>query len=1000
MAAITPDGRQELVALFLTMFGRAPTTAELAGMVTAREDGATVFEVAATLSTSPDFALVASQDAETFASYLTGELLAADIPAGALAWATDWVITQVSGTKSKAQVIAEAVQAIRATENTNYASSQAELTTDVTEALLVIDNPIPGQLNFSLTNDIDTFTGGIGDDVVTGLIGNLADGDVIKLGAGNDVIKLTGNGASGIAEVDSANIEVRLIADSTLDATLFTNVDKMSITSSSITGNNLIVDNAGFGTTFEIAAAGKNNNLTVNFLDASGTADTAKLAFSGAGGVKVAGLPTDAAVNISNGATVEAATIVTTGTNYVDLTGGTGAKNAGLATITITGDGDNYLDIVSSATSTTIDASEATGLLDLDIGTGLSDGDVLKAGSGTSDKLTANVNSTASNAPTISGFETLALTLSSPVNMNLANVTDVTTITLAESDANQRLSNVSASVTSISLQEAGDSTNDVRIDYAKNAEATLALAFAPTKLGTTAVEFGAVKLSNVADLTLSASGSYASKIASVDGGAALEALTVKTSAATGDLTVTAAIDADNLVSLVVAAVAGDVNLNAITTDEGALESITITASDEADVTVGALTVHDGSDSSLNAITIKGGDESKITVGAIDAVGDGKGSGEDIAIDITLGEDSDGSQIGAISAYGVASINITLEENAEGSKIGLVGVTDGDVGDITVTVEDDAELAWTGVDSDGDIGDVTLTSVGSGEITVTEIKAAGDIGNITTSSGTDSGEITLVASADSIGDVTITSKADDSITVTAGDTIGDITATVTSGDQLTLVVDADDTGNIKVTGAGTVNLSVTADSTGDITVSSTSTSATGSVINLSAVQSAGAVSITTGAGADTITGTSGGDSINVGTDTEVDTVVYVNSGDSHSVVLASAVSGTVTINDSFDIISGIGDGDHIDVSAVNSDDIDVITTLLTSTADGTDAALVRGKYDATAGTWVAGSTDSTYNDYMLQYVDGSGNNIESILLINIVGTVTMTDAAGVYTINVA
>lgn len=32
-AAITPDGRQELVALYVTMFGRAPTAVQLARLV-------------------------------------------------------------------------------------------------------------------------------------------------------------------------------------------------------------------------------------------------------------------------------------------------------------------------------------------------------------------------------------------------------------------------------------------------------------------------------------------------------------------------------------------------------------------------------------------------------------------------------------------------------------------------------------------------------------------------------------------------------------------------------------------------------------------------------------------------------------------------------------------------------------------------------------------------------------------------------------------------------
>jgi len=141
MAAITADGRQELVALYLTMFGRAPTTVQLAEMVVARESGSTLAQVATTLSAEADFANIAAKDADSFATYVADALLATDIPASARAWAMNWIVTQVQGTKTKAQVIAEAVQAIRSTTNTIYSSSKAELAADVTSALTTIDNP-------------------------------------------------------------------------------------------------------------------------------------------------------------------------------------------------------------------------------------------------------------------------------------------------------------------------------------------------------------------------------------------------------------------------------------------------------------------------------------------------------------------------------------------------------------------------------------------------------------------------------------------------------------------------------------------------------------------------------------------------------------------------------------------------------------------------------------------------------------------------------------------
>jgi Ca2+-binding RTX toxin-like protein len=139
MAVITLDGKQELVALYLTMFGRAPTVVQLAQMLMARENGSTLAQVATTLSAEANFAVIASKDPDSFAIYLADALLAADIPASARAWAINWSVTQVSGTKTKAQVIAEAVQAIRATTNTNYKSSTVKLANDVDYALVMIE---------------------------------------------------------------------------------------------------------------------------------------------------------------------------------------------------------------------------------------------------------------------------------------------------------------------------------------------------------------------------------------------------------------------------------------------------------------------------------------------------------------------------------------------------------------------------------------------------------------------------------------------------------------------------------------------------------------------------------------------------------------------------------------------------------------------------------------------------------------------------------------------
>lgn len=139
MAAITVNGRQELVALHLIMFGKAPTVKQLAQMVTQRENGSTLSQVATSLSSEVDFAPISQKSVDDFAIYLCDALLAPDTPIEARDWALNWTVTQLQGTLTKAQVIAESIQALRSTDNPMFRSAQSDLASDVSNALKTID---------------------------------------------------------------------------------------------------------------------------------------------------------------------------------------------------------------------------------------------------------------------------------------------------------------------------------------------------------------------------------------------------------------------------------------------------------------------------------------------------------------------------------------------------------------------------------------------------------------------------------------------------------------------------------------------------------------------------------------------------------------------------------------------------------------------------------------------------------------------------------------------
>jgi len=140
-AAITPDGKNDLVALYLVMYGRAPTSEKLAEIVAARESGSTLAQVATTLSAEADFAFVASKDVDAFATFLADTLLPPETPAAGRDWAMNWTITQLQGTMTKAQVIAQVIEEIRGANNPMFAAAKAKLVADVANAQITAPSP-------------------------------------------------------------------------------------------------------------------------------------------------------------------------------------------------------------------------------------------------------------------------------------------------------------------------------------------------------------------------------------------------------------------------------------------------------------------------------------------------------------------------------------------------------------------------------------------------------------------------------------------------------------------------------------------------------------------------------------------------------------------------------------------------------------------------------------------------------------------------------------------
>jgi len=493
-------------------------------------------------------------------------------------------------------------------------------------------------------------------------------------------------------------------------------------------------------------------------------------------------------------------------------------------------------------------------------------------------------------------------------------------------------------VTSITVQEAGDSSAlDVRADYETGAAATTSIKFSASSAATGAVSWDALQVSNIAALTVESSGSYDVTTGDVVLGSAATAVTLKTSASTADLNV-GTLTGANVETFTITAASGDVTAVTIeNSDELTLSSIVISATGGADVTVsGDVDVYDsgtGIDSSLETISITGGVGSVIAIGEITAGAATADTGSDVAITISLAEDSGGSVMSAIAVVGIDSLSITLSDNAGiASEVSLITAYADDVGDINVTVGEDAILGFDGVTAAvGDIGNVTFATSSRGDVSNiagadTAITASqGNIGNITVTSGNaGTVELQVTATLGDVGDVAVTSLADDEVYVTAGGTVGDVTMTVTANDTLTTSIDAPTIGNISVTGAGDASVTVLATTgtatTGNITVTLTGTGSAASTIDVSDVGSAGTVTLTGGLGEDVIKGSAGIDTISGG-----------------------AAADTITGGAGADVISG-GAGTDTITGGAGADSI-----TLTETTSVTDVVVMTGQGATTTDT---------------------------------------------------
>ena len=136
MPSVTPQIREDLVALFVGMFKAAPGATNLAEMEAAVEAGATLATVAKNLAAKPSFNSVypAPLTDIQFADKVVTNFLSNDVSDAVSKWSFDWVIGQTQAGAARSEVISTAVVALRTTTNTEFKVPQDTLQNKVNVA--------------------------------------------------------------------------------------------------------------------------------------------------------------------------------------------------------------------------------------------------------------------------------------------------------------------------------------------------------------------------------------------------------------------------------------------------------------------------------------------------------------------------------------------------------------------------------------------------------------------------------------------------------------------------------------------------------------------------------------------------------------------------------------------------------------------------------------------------------------------------------------------------
>lgn len=472
--AVTAETRNAIIELVVTAYNAAPGTTLLTELVEAVDGGASLADVATTLTTSSTFngLYPTFQTTTEFANELLDNLVpSATTEARAEGVAAIEFVLNSGGTRADVILQAQTFLAGLSTEDPafgepasafqnkvtvatyytvtlerdgdidalqNAVSGVDSTEESVTSAQATLDGQSTGGTTSALTDKIDTVSGTTSNDTVNGIVSDTtADvtynvADSIDLGAGdgdvlnvsiindNNGVSFAGRTASGVEIVNLKHIDGDASGQTaTFNVSSISTPTQVWVKDGTVIGtNDDTVDVQGVSSSATIGLANNDSDLDVTFTT-TGSATTGDSITLAVGGGATGGVT----INDAAGDGVATVNIATSGSagSLSSLT------STDLTTVNISGD-QKFTSIGLDSDVTTIDASANTAGVTVNANAGSK----LKAtGSSAADTLSLTVASSVSTGMAVSAFETVSFYASATSTVDMDLFSDVSTIALS-----------------------------------------------------------------------------------------------------------------------------------------------------------------------------------------------------------------------------------------------------------------------------------------------------------------------------------------------------------------------------------------------------------------------------------------------------------------------------------------------------------------------------------------------------------------------------------------